>query len=74
MRFVENLNIKEIVMTPLTRNQWKSVLINSLLAFLAVFLPAIVLSPELTQAAVKAAVVSGLMASFKIIEKAFQSE
>lgn len=58
--------------TPLTRAQWKSVLINSLLAFFATFLPAIVFAPELTQAVVKAALVAGLMAGFKIVEKAFQ--
>ena len=58
-------------MTPITKVQWKSVAVNSLLAFLAVFLPAIVYSPEITQAVVKAAVVAGLMAAFKIVQKAF---
>lgn len=61
-------------MTPLTKSQWKSVAINTVLAFCATFLPAIVFSPELNQAVVKAAVVAGLMAAFKVIEKAFKTE
>jgi len=58
-------------MTPITKVQWKSVAVNSALAFISVFLPAIVFSPELNQAVVKAAVVAGLMAGFKIVQKAF---
>jgi hypothetical protein len=61
-----------VSVTPITKEQWLSVARNTVLAFLATFLPAIVYSPEITQAAVKAAVVAGLMASFKVIEKAFQ--
>ena len=61
-------------MTPITKTQWKSVLTNSALAFLAVFLPAIVYSPEFTQAAIKAALVAGFMAAFKVIQKAFTEE
>ena len=61
-------------MTPITKKQWISVLTNSALAFVAVFLPAIVYSPELTQAVVKGALVAGLMAGLKVIQKAFTQE
>lgn len=56
-------------MTPLTKNQWKSVLINSLLAFVSAFLPVIVYSTNLDKAAISGAVVAGLMAAFKVLEK-----
>ena len=65
---------KDMQVTPLTKKQWVSVLTNSLLAFVAVFLPAIVYSPELNQAVVKSALVAGLMASLKIVQKAFTEE
>lgn len=56
-------------MTPLTKNQWKSVLLNSAFAFLSAFLPVIVYSTNLDKAAISGALVAGFMAAFKVLEK-----
>lgn len=60
--------------TPLTKDQWKSVALNTVLAFFATFLPTLVYSTNWDRAAISSAVVAGLMAAFKVIEKAFKTE
>jgi hypothetical protein len=61
-------------MTPLTKAQWKSVVLNAVLAFFATALPTLVYSTSWDKAAVSGAVVAGFMSAFKIIEKAFKTE
>lgn len=58
-------------MSPLTKDQWVSVIRNSVFAFLAVVVPLLATSTDLSQASVKAAVVAGIMAAFKVVEKVF---
>lgn len=60
--------------SPLTKNQWRSVAINSVFAFLSAFLPIVVSTDNLDKAVIGGAVVAGMMASFKVIEKAFKDE
>ena len=62
------------MLTPLTRSQWKSVLINSAFAFVAAFVPVVAASNNLDKAALVGAATAGVMAALKVIEKAFQTE
>jgi hypothetical protein len=52
-----------------TRAQWKSVVTNTLLAFVSAFAIALSTSTDLNTATVKAAAVAGLMACWKTIQK-----
>lgn len=61
-------------MTPLTKNQWKSVAINTLFAFGASFIPVLVASENLDKAALTGAATAGLMSAIKILQKAFTVE
>lgn len=61
-------------MSPLTKSQWKSVLLNSLFAFCAAFMPALMYSDNLDKAAVVSSFTAGLMAALKVIEKSFKTE
>ena len=65
-------NIMQV--TPLTKSQWKSVVVNSLFAFLSTFLPSVVFSPTINSAVLKSALVAGIMAAFKIVQKALTQE
>jgi len=56
-------------MSPVTKAQWKSVLLNSIFAFLAAFTPVIIASENIDKATLVAAATAGLMAILKIIEK-----
>jgi hypothetical protein len=66
--------IGEITMTPITPVQWKSVLTNSLMAFLAAFIPVILASGSIDTASLTAAGVAGLMAGLKILQKLFTKD
>ena len=61
-------------MTPITGKQWKSVLINTLLAFVSAFLPIIIASGNLDKATLVAGATAGAMAALKIIQKLFTTE
>jgi hypothetical protein len=61
-------------LSPLTKKQWKSVALNSLFAFVSAFLPIVVASDSLDKAVIGGAVVAGLMAVFKVVEKALKDE
>lgn len=61
-------------MSPLTKSQWKSVLLNSVFAFCASFAPALAYSDKLNKAALLSAFTAGAMASLKVIEKSFKTE
>jgi hypothetical protein len=61
-------------LSPLTNNQWRSVALNSVFAFLSAFLPIVVASDNLDKAVIGGAVVAGFMAVFKVIEKALKDE
>jgi hypothetical protein len=61
-------------MSPLTRSQWKSVLLNTVFAFIAAFLPIIVASENIDKAVLVGAATAGMMAAFKILEKAITVE
>lgn len=61
-------------MSPISRNQWKSVLLNTFLAFAASFITVILASNNIDKSALTAAAIAGLMASFKILEKAIKTE
>ena len=61
-------------MTSLTRNQWKSVLLNSVFAFCSSFIPVLAYSEKLDNAALLGAITAGFMASLKVVEKAFKTE
>ena len=56
-------------MTPITKGQWKSVLLNTIFAFFAAFAPVIIASGNLDKATLTAAATAGLMAVLKIVEK-----
>jgi hypothetical protein len=61
-------------MTPITKNQWHSVLTNTVFAFLSAFLPIIIASGSFDKATLVAGATAGLMAGLKIIQKAFTDE
>lgn len=61
-------------LSPLTNKQWRSVALNSVFAFLSAFLPIVVASDNLDKAVIGGAVVAGIMAVFKVIEKALKDE
>lgn len=61
-------------MTPITSVQWKSVLTNTLFAFLAAFLPIVIASGSLDKATLVAGATAGAMAVLKIIQKLFTTE
>ena len=61
-------------MTPLTKSQWKSVLLNTLFAFIAAFLPVLLASENLDKAALVGAATAGVMAALKVFEKALKTE
>jgi hypothetical protein len=52
-----------------TKAQWKSILKNTVIAFVSGFLYALTVSPEINKAALKGAGVAGVMAIIKLIEK-----
>jgi uncharacterized membrane protein YagU involved in acid resistance len=56
-------------MTPISKRQWQSVVLNTLFAFFAAFAPVVIASGSFDKATLTAAAVAGLMASFKIVEK-----
>lgn len=57
--------------TPLTRNQWISVVKNAIIAGVAAFGVALQASGEVSRTAVYSAIVAGVAAAIKIVEKAF---
>lgn len=57
--------------TPLTRNQWISVVKNAIIAGVAAFGVALQASGEVSRTAVYSAIVAGAAAVIKIVEKAF---
>jgi uncharacterized membrane protein YagU involved in acid resistance len=61
-------------MTPLTKIQWKSVLLNTVFAFVASFLPVLLASENLDKAALVGAATAGVMAALKVVEKALKTE
>lgn len=61
-------------MTPLNKNQWKSVLLNTVFAFAASFLPVLLASDNLDKAALVGAATAGVMAALKVVEKALKTE
>lgn len=60
--------------TPITKAQWKSVLLNTVFAFIAAFIPVLAASDSLDKAALIGAATAGVMAAFKVIEKALKTE
>lgn len=72
---VERLEkIMNAELSPLSAKQWRSVALNSLFAFLSAFLPIVVSSENLDKAVIGGAFVAGMMAVFKVIEKALKDE
>jgi hypothetical protein len=61
-------------MSPISRTQWKSVLINTLFAFVAAFVPIVVASDDITKAVLAGAATAGFMAAQKILQKALTTE
>lgn len=61
-------------MTALTKDQWKSVLLNSVFAFAAAFVPVLAASDNLDKAALTGAATAGVMAVLKVVEKALKTE
>ena len=61
-------------MTPLTKNQWKSVLLNTLFAFIASAIPVLLASNNLDKSALVGAATAGVMAAIKILQKALTTE
>lgn len=57
-------------MTPLTRDQWKSVAINTGFAFVAAFVPVLAASDNLDKAALVGAATAGVMAALKVLQGA----
>lgn len=57
--------------TPLTRNQWISVVKNAIIAGVAAFGVALQASGEVSRTAVYSAIVASVAAAIKIVEKAF---
>ena len=56
-----------------TREQWLSVLRNTVLAFVSAFAITLSTSTDLNTATIKASAVAGLMACAKVIEKLFSA-
>lgn len=57
-------------MTPVTKQQWKSILISVLMAFVAGFVPAWVSTEySLTKVALMGGISAGLMAVLKFVQK-----
>jgi hypothetical protein len=54
-----------------TREQWLSVLRNTVIAFVSAFAVTLSTSTELSVAAIRAAAVAGIVASGKVLEKLF---
>jgi hypothetical protein len=55
--------------TPVTKAQWKSILISVVMTFVATFAYELTEVDNLTKVAVEGAVVAGIMAAFKIVQK-----
>jgi hypothetical protein len=60
--------------SPLTKNQWKSVALNTFFAFVAAFGVVLTESASFDKATVTAALIAGLVSSFKVIEKTLKEE
>ena len=58
-------------MTPLSKEQWLSVVRNAVFAFAATFSTSLSVSGELNRSALFSAATAGLMAAFKVVEKLF---
>lgn len=66
--------MKNIEVSTITKNQWQSVLRNSIFAFASAFVPVLLYSDNLDKAAITGALVAGIMAVLKIIEKSLTGE
>lgn len=58
-------------MTPISKDQWRSIGVNTLLAFISTVVTTLSLTDKIDQAAIVAALVAGLMAALKIVQKLF---
>lgn len=63
-----------IEISPISKNQWKSVLRNAIFAFVSAFVPVLLYSDNLDRAAITGGVVAGIMAVLKVCEKSLTVE
>lgn len=61
-------------MSPLTKNQWKSVFKAMVYAFVSTFVTTLLVQPEITQATLYASAVAGVNAVLVLVKKLFTVE